>query len=729
MNKWLISCIIAIAIIVVGFESIVIERKRNGDNNRKFRSTVRLSVICLAIFVLALPAIVESDGILVGVYNTLRYALDTVSVKQKIEDVWILDITGYTGIIYRALVYILFLVAPIVTGQFVLSIFDFLWDRLYFFFLKPFYNLHIFSDINSDAITLAKDIMDKTNSRNSGYKKTKIIFCNRQVSRKDISNSLENKARDIGAIIIDCRIDSEKLFRRQSRLTRKITGELSTRFYAMSTDKDVNLSDTLKLIDTYKKIKKASDEKYSLDEDIAIAAFVTGRIAETMVDTARKNTGLRVVLTDDYKHCAYELVYDYPLYRSMKNNLSSVLIVGCGSMGMNVLKTVLWCGQMGEGYKLEINVVDRNAEEVKNRFLMECPWFIDGVKDNNPKCDGHIATIKKAGTKIRFFNAKAGTLQFRNVLDYLDNVNYAVVCTENDTYNIDIGMQIRSFYLAERKNFDDYKTAPIIHIRIRDDKKATQVNRIQDYELNAFGTRGYSFNLENLMGNSAERLAVGVHFAYCGLGEDEISATHKGKSKEEIDIERWEKLAEFYESEYNMRSSFATGLHIIYKAYITGLLGDNEISYKEGRNVIEYLKENKKKTEEVFCNNLDKLSRVEHLRWMFYSATEGFSAWDVPVDDKAPDYEARREQFYDEIKLRAESRKKYAHKDDIAKIHVTMVDYDALDAVYREASKAKAIIDDGKEYDCNFKQLDDKMIKGVGSIISQRETGQWLQEK
>ena len=74
------------------------------------------------------------------------------------------------------------------------------------------------------------------------------------------------------------------------------------------------------------------------------------------------------------------MLFNHPLFNeiSKEDKISSILIVGAGKTGCELLKTCLWCGQLGNDYRLEITVIDKNADSVEKTFQLECPEFFNG---------------------------------------------------------------------------------------------------------------------------------------------------------------------------------------------------------------------------------------------------------------------------------------------------------------------------------------------------------------
>jgi len=389
------------------------------------------------------------------------------------------------------------------------------------------------------------------------------------------------------------------------------------------------------------------------EKSIDLYVFASGGTTEIMFDSIDKGV-VRVHLIDEIKYTCYSLLFDSPLFSNLKDRKKiSVMVIGAGETGKEIIKAVSWCSKMASS-ECELNVVDINANQVKSELLRDYPEL-------------YMDTI------VRFFSINVNDAEFNNVLDsFCDETTYVVIALKEDELNINTAMYLRKYYIAKNINNE----IPLIHFRVRDAVKNDRVTKMKENSLlenniNAFGSMKNVFSNNNLSNSKLEEMAKRVHLSYWNV----LDGT---------DREKEEALKSYYKSEYSQRSSFATALHIIYKLYDCG------ISLKSGNDLCS---DYSSMMQSILQNKdiQDKLAEVEHKRWNAFMRTEGFTCSEM----------TSVEAYYEDVNH-------YIHP--IAKLHPAIVSWDLLDEISEQLSNiTKDQID--------LKKSDYDIINNIPNII------------
>lgn len=597
-------------------------------NRKQFNKSVQIMLIGIIgiITILIFPMYDLNYDWSSSLLFAVLYALRSLSGCQSVDVSHKVLVEGELYYLYYTLLYIAFVIAPIFTTSFLVSIFGDLSDKIRYRFLWG-KSIHIFSDLNESSVLLCES-MDYSNAR--------FVFCNTKLSSKDKDSELVKKARRLGAVILE-----------KSELDLKVR-KYDIKFYQISNNKDYNINSTVAIIKKYRKYR---------DKTISIATFSTGITTELLLDSIDKGN-IKVELFDEIKYSCYSLLDKQPLFEGVTGNKISALIVGCDYTGMEMLKAILWCGQLSD-MELEINVFDKDANKKKKSFYLNCP------------------DVAQNKYNINFTQVDVKTDDFETALNqYCKDTNYVVVATGDDKINIDTAVYLRKYFL--RRDREHFHNKPKINLRVRDAMKNKQVDalcdrNIRSYELYSFGCVEKTFNIENLLGTGLELMARGVHLSY-------YNALDIDENKQN------ELMSTYYAKEYNQRSSFATALHIKYKLYAAGVKGlsGNQITLEQ----IEQF-------QNLICNPevLEKVAILEHRRWVAFMQTEGYSTASV-----------------EDVRVYYKKGKSESHVHYLAKLHPTLVEWDELDEVSAGVSEIK-----GKSYD--FKKNDYDMIKNIPTIV------------
>lgn len=465
-------------------------------------------------------------------------------------------------LIRRCWCFCLCIMTPIVWGSVALSL-------LVNFIGWSYYNIthvsvYFFSQLNNNSLTLAKDI------KNSG-EKCLCIFCG---VGANADPELKVEAQEYGCL---CFEKSETSWAHIRNPKRRQT------FFEISDNQDENLAHGCELIDKY-------TERFGNADYSAIKIFIFSEQEEApLILSSKDKKGIAAVIVDRCRFCVNDLMFRHPLYQVLNDKITtiSVLIVGTHRMGMELIKTIIWCGQLGSDYHLKITVIDQNANHCKSILQQNCPELFSNEY------------------QITFIETDPFAAEFTSTLDeYCSDCNYVCVCFDNDEQNILSALYLRTYY--SRRNISE-NMSPFIAVMIRDStKNIVFASEQNSCHLTPFGGDNLLYSSAILI-SPLEDLAMNVHQIYL-----------KDKNLSETDIRR-----DYYKDENNIKSCRANALHIPYKLFALGyqMLPVNSDDNQNEDTVSFNLSE----TDEL------KWARIEHDRWNAYTRSEG---WCVLTDEQ-----------------------------------------------------------------------------------------------
>lgn len=593
------------------------------------------------------------DSILTSILNTLRVFSGESGLNDTREALGIVPsnlknlLWTYTAIIHT-------IVPVILAGVLVSVVRGFLPKVRYKFNNKRV--LFIFSEITEKTVLLAEDIKQNCEKTNL------IIFCDNYEETDEKVLEWKERIEIISGLCIKKDISMMK-FNPKS--------EKEIHLFLLENKEENNLKLAIELSEVYKNINKIK---------IHLAASMVE--AEDMIDSIDKgNNKIKLRLINESKAIVYSLFDEMPLFCAINNNKLKVMIVGCGNIGFEALKTICWCGQF-DNVELEVIVVDIN-KDTQNRILANCPEFERFIKTSNKNKDLNIEILCMDANNKEFFD----------MLKQNNDIGYVVCCLGDENINLHIGAKIRSTCESFKQSINKQNIKlPIINILIQNQfmnylSENFSNAQNQKYNLNAFGSIKKIYTWRMIVGTYLDQMALGVHRIY-----DDGNITKA--------------MENFENSEYNKKNSMVAAVHCKYKLFQALSIVDNELLTKiEWENQIDdnlitnYI--NNIYKNDIYGNKtniINKLSELEHRRWMMYMFSEGFQ---VALKDEAKNY-------YQEFK---------DHKNLLAKKHPGLVSWDELDNVSRFISEIK-----GKKVD--LKETNKKMVISVPQILWQNRTSE-----
>lgn len=424
--------------------------------------------------------------------------------------------------------------------------------------------IYIFSRLDENAMKIVVDILKHEK------KKATFIFADSRAVKGEHDEVLDKTNYTI-------------LNERVSRVSIHVRNADKVTYFLASGSDDENINDALELIEKHNKESKTIQKK------IYITLFSENPEAETMIDSANKGI-LNVRIVNKAQTSCYKLLNEYPLYQSIRKNMIHVLLVGFDSLGKEALKTVLWMGQL-EGVRLKVSIIDENIQEKRAAFEFQCP-------EMTPK-----------EYEICYLEAGISDASFPEALCKCGDVSYIIVSGREDESNISTSIYLRRYYLKTDPEFQNW---PFIAVHLNSESKyqtvkelktpETKPERKAGYGLTPFGEQQSVYTYEELVNSPLEQLSKNVHMAY-----EEIFS---GGELEDVESA----LERFQTFEVNKHSNLANALHIRYKLHLMGLDFIDRADMEEV-DFSEYLSE----------QNIGKLARAEHDRWMAFLRSEGWT--------------------------------------------------------------------------------------------------------
>ena len=378
-------------------------------------------------------------------------------------------------------------------------------------------NLHVFTQINSRSIMLARDV-------HAADKKCDILFLDE--SEQSDFTELQQE--------LHCVILNEKVGDVLPNTRRR-----KAHFYCITDNHQENLTDALTLL------RRLENKGRAEQENNSIFLFSSEPTAELLIDSVQKGF-TNISLIDERRIHAYNLLEEHPLFRYARGKDVHVLICGFGGEGEAFLRAAAWCGQMA-GYDLRFSVVGKNIEDKAADFRANYP----GLFTSRYKIDFYSYSNEEEYQKI--------------LRRHCADVCYAVVACEDESETVEKAVGLRRFfYAADGK----YVNAPPVFAKISGEEKALAVaalataearaDRKMSYSITPYGMDCKLYTRRNITDSDLELLSKNVHLVY----EDIFCDT-------EIDVES--ALERYNLFEVNKSSNRANALHIRYKLGMLGL--------------------------------------------------------------------------------------------------------------------------------------------------------------
>ena len=454
----------------------------------------------------------------------------------------------------------LFVLAPVFTFGFVLSLFKNLSAHLKYRFSNK-KETYVFSELNEKSLVLAKDIKAKS-------KKALIVFTDVFRENRESTYELIEKAETLGAICFKKDILVIDFGRR--------LGKDALRFFTIGDNETENLNQALKLIENYKNRENTRVYVFStkIESEILLTAVDKGLVKVRRVNEVQ-------MLINRVLYERGEILFESAKPMSEGGKKISAVVVGMGRHGTEMVKALTWFGQM-DGYKLEIHAFDKDPL-AKEKFDALVPELMS-EDYNGAEIEG------EAQYKITVHpDTDVATAAFAKEIAKIGDATYVMVALGDDDVNINTAVTLRMY-------FERLGIHPVIQAIVYNSQQKRALEGVKNY-------RGQPFDIEF-------------------IGDMESSYTEAVIIDSELEAEalrrhlKWGKEEEFWTYEYNYRSSMASAIHMRarIKCGIPGADKNGEDLSVEERTAIETLEHRRwnaymRSEGYVFSGSTDKSSR------------------------------------------------------------------------------------------------------------------------
>ena len=529
---------------------------------RMFHWTTAVAVVGIAISALCLflPAYtVANDGedlrsFLLSLHSSMRlFAMEgdydaVFAVVSLPQDWWF----SWMPNAYMGILSILCVLAPLLTVSVVLSLIGNVLTRMQYAFNRK-REVFVFSELSAKSVTLAKDI--KAHHPRSWIIFTDVFEQNNETSYDEMQELRELKAicykQDIAAV----------------RFVRYKNQKAPLYFFVIGEDESENLNQALKLI-----------ERYGYRENTHLYFFSAG-MSRGQLLTPATDLKMKVRRIDEARALVNRLLYDdgariFQRAREAAEEgqeaLLSAVIVGMGQYGTEMMRSLIWFGQM-DGYRLSIDAFDQNplAEDM---FTALCPEIM------SDRYNG-VYVAGEAQYRICIHSGlHVETQTFSNEIAKLKHATYVLVSLGSDTDNVRVAMRLRML-------FERIGAKPIIQAVVHSSTFKRSLGNITNF-------RGQPYDIEligDFEASYAEKVVMDSEL------EEDALARHL----------KWGDEVDFWRYEYNYQSSAASAIHM--KARIAcGIAGAE------------------KREEDLTEAERAAIEVLEHRRWNAYMRSQGY---------------------------------------------------------------------------------------------------------
>lgn len=408
----------------------------------------------------------------------------------------------------------LFIFAPICTFGFVLSFFENVTSYIKYLF-KYRRDIYILSELTDKSLVLATSIRQK-------YPKAAIVFMNsNSASCEAVTKAQKIKAVLLKSGIVDIGLKFHSL-------------KSKAAFFVLNENETICIESALKLIG-----------KFNWRKNTYLYILSTSKEGERLLDSVDIGS-LSVRRINPPRALAHSMIYDNSITdycaEHENNKIISTLIVGMGSYGTEILKALLWCGQL-PGYEIELNAIDKRYD-TESQFGARYPEIL--ALNNNTE-DGEARYSLKIYSGI-----DVNTYEFNTIIPNLINTSVVYVCLGNDELNMETAINLRIC-------FERIGICPVIRAIVYNDYVLNNY-RGQIYDIEIIGNITSLFSYDCIINEELENLALKAHLCWCNTSNEK-------------ELEKATQL--FNKSEYHRNSSIASVIHQKYRTR-EGL--SNEIS-------------------------------------------------------------------------------------------------------------------------------------------------------
>ena len=353
------------------------------------------------------------------------------------------------------------------------------------------------------------------------------------------------------------------------------------------------------------KIRHATTIIKSYDfSEVSTYVISDGIECELLMSTWDKKR-MKVYRINDVQALIYHNLYEngIRLFKNAKShneNMISAVIVGLGKYGMEMLKALIWYGQV-PGFKLKIHVFDSDPE-AESKFTAKCPEIMS-MNCNKIEGEAHYDITIRGGIS-------AHSSEFYEEIKKISDATYVFVSLGSDDENIATASSLRAVYeqINQKSKPDieavvyDSAISRAMSVTWMNTENGTECDGIknykeQPYRIHMVGDLESFYSVETLIDSKLIESGMDVNLRWAKLTDPNNTLEDEKK---------------FWRYEYHYRSSVAKAIHedlrkrLIELGYIDEIPGVN--------------KDWDKRTDD------EKLAigKFEHIRWNAYMRTEGY---------------------------------------------------------------------------------------------------------
>lgn len=494
------------------------------------------------------------ETILIAIHNTIR--LFIVDGEFDFITSNINELPDWLARAYTSLFSVLFVLAPILTFGFVLSFFKNI--LAYKKYITHFYSdAYIFSELNEKSIALAKSL-SKNKSKHRLF-----VFTDVFSNEEEECYELIDQAKEIGAICFKKDIVAiDFSFHSKKRMLN---------FFAIGRDESENLSQAIKLITNRKYGTNTNLYVFSSQvESELLLTHAFGRSEKSGIKVRRINDVQSLILRTLYDS-GYEKLFKTAYDSGKKNKEINAIVLGMGQHGTEMIKALSWCCQM-DGYNISINSFELD-EQADTKFKAQCPELMDETHNGKFNSDGDANYLINIHS-----NCDITTYEFETEISSLPRTTYVFIALGNDSLNITTAIKVRTFF--ERLGYE-----PAIQAIVSNTEKKMALDDIKNF-------KGQNYNIDfigDIQSSYSEKVILDLDV------ENEALKRHL----------KWGSEEEFWQYNYNYKSSVASAIH-------------RKLKFECGIKGID------KKTSDRNNDELWAIRKLEHRRWNAYMRSEGY---------------------------------------------------------------------------------------------------------
>lgn len=558
MNQliWTICLVASILVLAATASGGYVMQKKSDSSGWISTFQAVLAGIFLAVWIAVVPVLVTmfQDTSVWQLYALFLSIIQTLQIFTiNVGADFILDTIGQApeavSTIYSCYMTLLFVSAPVLTVSSVALMFSNVATRLKYL-LQYRRDVFVFSALNEKSLLLAQSIRQN-------HKDALILFTGIHKDEEASADEMHKACQGISALLFEQEITAVNYSRHsgKARLTFLVLGE----------NENENVLTALKLVQQF--------QNRSQTDLFVLSSGVEGELLLSHAGNER----MRVRRINEVRSLVYRFLYDegvrlfeqaVPGQDGTKKITAA--IVGLGPYGTEMLKALTWFCQM-TGYSVELHAFDQDPA-AEDKFAALCPELMSTMLNGvHIPGEGEYTIQIHAGMEV-------STRSFAEAYMAIPAVSFVFVALGDDKENIVQAANIRM--LSERSG-----SKPIIKTILHNAEEREALSSVTNY-------RGQPYAIESINGFAA------ANFEELMLGSD----------LEKIALERhlkWGKEDEFWNYEYNYRSSMASAIHSKVRI-LCGVPGADKP--EDQRTIAER----------------DGIEVLEHRRWNTYMRSEGY---------------------------------------------------------------------------------------------------------